>query len=50
MTPMKTRKLQIVTMQKDLWIFKFNYNFGPQLLNKSFELDANLVQETAGLE
>ena len=43
MIPMKTRKLQIVTMQKDLWLlFKLNYNFGHDVLKK-IGLDPNLL-------
>ena len=45
MAPMNTRKLQIVTMQKNLWImFKLNYNFVHDVLNK-IVLDLNLLQE-----
>ena len=36
MTPMKTRKLQIVTIQKILCLmFKLNYNFGHDVLKKN---------------
>ena len=50
MVPMNTRKLQMVIMQRNLWMmFKLNYKFVRDVLKK-IALDSNFVQENIGPE